>query len=1281
MAAALANMLDGYWVLVTAVRPQEREPLMRQVAECGGEVVAAVRASDPPHVVLTRSVRSPKYRGLMRVAPHTPVVTPDWLTASLQAGRVLPYDGYRVGPFQGLTVRLSGLSAARKAALAGLVAGGGGVHSPALDKKCTHLVTVSTQSEKYKFAKREGITVVTTQWVEDSTQAGWCQEEAPYAVCDEVDGEGAGQSGATAVAATSAFADQSLGAVPAAARRFAPAGQLEEATSLGAPLAPSASEGVAPTVLGGEAGLPPRAPARLQRVASNLGGAAAPEGLAAEAATSASGDGYAPAEERRAGRGSGQPPRNSSRLRPQGQQQLPDVRGSGEPTAAADAAAPAAMAMHPAAIARRAEAEAVAALEAQLEGDDSAPTYLDAVRLRLLGCGVDEHREALGLVREGAAKRFNDWTDDLHHIVIGCDLSAAEAAEAHDFLSTHRACQPVTLEWLRQSVAARRRLRPDGFLVPTSLLAQYRRRPPALEALAAADRTTSSASLAEPALSAGGEPHRAQPAAAAPPGPLDGCYFTLAALRGEEQALARRLVQENGGRLFTETTLQLVDKSRAFALCPHSLVSHEITQLRNGCPDFKLVDDKQRFTLYWLECSLLAGAPLPASRGAPLYQPLPYPLPVPSMQGVVVCTSGYDNAVRAAIGRTVETLGGAYTPDSMTRRNTHLILPEAKGKKYEFCVSFGVIPVTADWLVDTVTMGRRQAEDQYWPRAQPGAPPLPLPAPHLLAAAPEHSRGGSTGAASQLMTTQMVTTTQAALPGNAAAAAAVAAAAAAPRPQLVLPPPPAQPLVGSTGPGGRRRSLRERLGANQQRAAAAAAAAQPLVPPGDAAPANDENNSQGTNGGTAAAAAGGAGVVGKVHEADLLQLGGQPMTTSFGATAAPAAQQAQQVQRSALDDMMASLDEGLKTQLQLQEPALLQQEPALQQAAAVPVGEQRPSGQVQAPPAQPSLFNELFGSEPAAGAAAAPGGNAAPGEELCVARGSGRAQSHSSRLGPQPAAAPEAAPAAVAAAAVPEAAPAPPSGGRKRTPTDERRAGRPKEKPHRSSSRLRPQAQQQQLDDAAAEAAAAQAPPLPSSGIAAALAAAEASGLGSEPQGDDVARALDKLGDLLGGLPAEAPPGCGSQLDALMPPPAARGRAGAKRGALQPEESTLSNGSGGSRGHAAKRPTLADDGTTGGGGGGSGGAGSGRGQRRSGRGRGDLPGLLPHLEMSQQVGYADSLIDSQMDGGELPAARQTRASRGQLTRALVQAAAGVRSGARRGAAAGRSADPLADLMT
>lgn len=49
------------------------------------------------------------------------------------------------------------------------------------------------------------------------------------------------------------------------------------------------------------------------------------------------------------------------------------------------------------------------------------------------------------------------------------------------------------------------------------------------------------------------------------------------------------------GQLFTDvapiallSSRPVADKSRAFALCPHSLVSHEITQLRNGCPDFKL---------------------------------------------------------------------------------------------------------------------------------------------------------------------------------------------------------------------------------------------------------------------------------------------------------------------------------------------------------------------------------------------------------------------------------------------------------------------------------------------------------------------------------------------------------------------------------------------------------------------------------------------------------------------------------------------------------------------
>ena len=69
----------------------------------------------------------------------------------------------------------------------------------------------------------------------------------------------------------------------------------------------------------------------------------------------------------------------------------------------------------------------------------------------------------------------------------------------------------------------------------------------------------------------------------------------------------------------------------------------------------------------------------------------------------------------------------------------------------------------------------------------------------------------------------------------------------------------------------------------------------------------------------------------------------------------------------------------------------------------------------------------------------------------------------------------------------------------------------------------------------------------------------------------------------------------------------------------------------------------------------------------------------PHLDMSQQVGYADSLDD-------LPARMPTRSaslSHNQLLkqRLAAQAAGGAAGqGGRRGAAAPRSADPLADLL-
>lgn len=82
--------LPGWRVLVTAVHQREREQVAERLVAAGAEVLSAFSIRDPPHLVITRSVRSPKYRTLMRAHPHTPAVTPDWLAASVQVGQGEP---------------------------------------------------------------------------------------------------------------------------------------------------------------------------------------------------------------------------------------------------------------------------------------------------------------------------------------------------------------------------------------------------------------------------------------------------------------------------------------------------------------------------------------------------------------------------------------------------------------------------------------------------------------------------------------------------------------------------------------------------------------------------------------------------------------------------------------------------------------------------------------------------------------------------------------------------------------------------------------------------------------------------------------------------------------------------------------------------------------------------------------------------------------------------------------------------------------------------------------
>lgn len=376
----------------------------------------------------------------------------------------------------------------------------------------------------------------------------------------------------------------------------------------------------------------------------------------------------------------------------------------------------------------------------------------------------------------------------------------------------------------------------------------------------------------------------------------------------------------------------------------------------------------------------------------------------------------------------------------------------------------------------TLQIGRRQAEENYRPLQPAGQPPL------RVAPAAEHSRGSSIVTASQIATTQM---------GGAAMQSQQ-------RQSLVLPAPPA------AGAATRRPTLRERMRATQALRApgATGAAAGPLAAsaasgwlgvqaPQAAAPPNDEN--EGSNSQPAA---------------DLLQLGGKPALAS---SAQPAAQQRQQP--SALDDVMADLDAGLKAQ-QAQAATQQQHQQADQgQAAVQQGGSGQQSGQVTGSTPRPSsLFEELFGPDPTGSAAAraAGAGAAAAAPPLLPAPAQATAVADAPAVEVQ------------RAALGGQAAP-PPAGPQA---AQQQPGGRSSGRAQRTSSRLRPPAQQQQ-QPAQAPHAAADAVPMEAAGRPAAplpladVPATEAAAAGSEPR-EDVACALDMCA-LHRAAPGEAP--------------------------------------------------------------------------------------------------------------------------------------------------------------
>ncbi|RMZ54947.1 hypothetical protein APUTEX25_000464 [Auxenochlorella protothecoides] len=332
-------------------------------------------------------------------------------------------------------------------------------------------------------------------------------------------------------------------------------------------------------------------------------------------------------------------------------------------------------------------------LEQTRDGSDpsAGPMSLcmDACYLWLVGCGPQEQLQALQAIRRVAAKRFAAPHPLLTHVIVGGALSDTDARRVAAVASGNASLQVVCLDWLLDCVK-------KGCIL--ACRPYHFRAPPGARGGAGAIAMVGRGWLGsgrDPA-SGTGTSHNPTPDNAGP------------------------------SQIFHESTVHTVpSREVAYALCPASLTHAQVKALCSASSDFTYVPEDHRVTSYWMECSLLAGKLVPHSRGAPCYRPLPYPFPLPGVEKLRICISGYDVHVRSAINFSVQLVGGTHSSEAMTRANTHLVLPEAVGEKYKHCAAFGVTPVTADWLVDSITAGLLQPEKEYHPGRRAAAqPPL-----------------------------------------------------------------------------------------------------------------------------------------------------------------------------------------------------------------------------------------------------------------------------------------------------------------------------------------------------------------------------------------------------------------------------------------------------------------------------------------------------------------------------------------------------------------------------
>ncbi|DBA89074.1 hypothetical protein WJX77_001689 [Trebouxia sp. C0004] len=678
-----AACLRGVNVLLTGFSDQTRQELQQLVVDLGGNCTLDCSISPQPDVLVAPSVNSSKYKATVAAQPNIPTHTADWLKACERTKSKVSFTEHRLAPFAGLEICISGY-VKRKAQMGSVINQFGGRYNAELNKAtCDVLVCELPSGQKYKVGRTWGKDIVSDKWLEASVAANHCKDPTAYDL----------ESSRMVDPPTSRVAP---GPAPVLAREVQPTWPYmpvlpddAQAASVTTALQPAAAV----------------AACSVPQQQQQLPGAVRSAGVQQ----------LDRQQHRQQKQGSGE----ALGEKPTTWKQ----KTSGEVQQTAKSGVPHVV-LH-----SRSTAE-----ERQ---DDQDCLFLSGVRLHLCCCTPEEQLQLVRIAREGCALRHTDLSPGLTHIVVGSDLTEAEVQAMKAYVQQHRSeVQVVQADWLRSCGQQRSLLAAsNGYLVPlATLTAPQPRSSPGKQEQPQGKPSVSeggqggrnSGGTAGHGLLSGGEEGAETQGPGASQAPkhqaLKGFWFTLAGLELGDKAEAQRaqaLVRRHGGRRFTSQTLHLlqgVDKSNVLALCPCSLTKQKIAQLQSW-GDFTSVPEKQRVSMLWLEWVIQSGQIIPYQpRGSVACRPFPYSLPLPGMTDIRVTVSSYPDDVKASIEQLVSIMGGRYST-SLSKKNSHLLIRAAAGPKFSGCAARRVIPVTADWLIESAHAGRLLDERDFHPPA------------------------------------------------------------------------------------------------------------------------------------------------------------------------------------------------------------------------------------------------------------------------------------------------------------------------------------------------------------------------------------------------------------------------------------------------------------------------------------------------------------------------------------------------------------------------------------